>query len=373
MALHCPHVRAGIVRFGLASLVCAAAWALGACDSSSGGAGAGGGGAGGAGGQGPPGMLLGAAGTPMLDCVPTDDAGVPLTGTAGAGGSAPPGTCIDMPHTMPVGRMGIGAATAPDGLIYLIAWHTEVAPTCAVSPLTVYDPGTDSYRSLASPPALISSTPAAAFAAGKLVMIFGDTYLYDPATDRWSQGSRSPRGEVLDALTVAIGDRVYVFGGRDDRETVNEAQTYDPATDQWGPLPSSPTSSGSYNATVAGGKIYLMGPSAVAFDPSTGVWSTLPPLQRPRISPGVAADPGGHVLVFGGFDGDGSVALVESFDPAKGAWGERALMPRPTFLFGVAPACGGSRVFVFGGDAGGFTATPMVQIYGPGDVWTRSL
>jgi len=195
----------------------------------------------------------------------------------------------------------------------------------------------------------------------------------DPATDRWSQGSRSPRGEVLDALTVAIGDRVYVFGGRDDRETVNEAQTYDPATDQWGPLPSSPTSSGSYNATVAGGKIYLMGPSAVAFDPSTGVWSTLPPLQRPRISPGVAADPGGHVLVFGGFDGDGSVALVESFDPAKGAWGERALMPRPTFLFGVAPACGGSRVFVFGGDAGGFTATPMVQIYGPGDVWTRSL
>ena len=227
-------VRAGIVRFGLAFLVCAAAWALGACDSSGGSAAMGSGGAGGAGGRRPQGMLLGAAGAPMLDCLPTDDAGVPLTGTAGAGGSAPPGTCIDLPHPMPVGRMGIGAATAPDGLIYLIAWHTEVDATCAVSPLSVYDPGTDSYRSLASPPVLISSTPAAAFAAGKLVMIFGDTYLYNPVTNRWSQGSRSPRGEVLDALTVTIGNRVYVFGGRDNQETVNEAQTYNPATESVG-------------------------------------------------------------------------------------------------------------------------------------------
>ena len=146
----------------------------------------------------------------------------------------------------------------------------------------------------------------------------------------------------------------------------------DHPSNQWGPLPSSPTTSGSYNATAAGGKIYLAGPSAVAFDPALGTWSTLPALQRPRISPGVAADANGHVLVFGGFDGNGSVALVESFDPATGAWGERAPMPRPTFLFGVAPGCGGSRIFVFGGDAGGFTAAPLVQTYGPGDVWKRS-
>ena len=86
----------------------------------------------------------------------------------------------------------------------------------------------------------------------------------------------------------------------------------------------------------------------------------------------MAADANGHVLVFGGFDGNGSVALVESFDPATGAWGERAPMPRPTFLFGVAPGCGGSRIFVFGGDAGGFTAAPLVQTYGPGDVWKQS-
>jgi hypothetical protein len=364
-------VRAGIVPLGLASLVCAAAWALGACDSSSG---AGGMGGGGAGGQRPAGMLLGAAGAQMLDCLPTDDAGVPLTGTAGAGGGAPAGACFDLPpRRMPFGRMGIGAATAPDGLIYLITWHSEVDATCAVSPLAVYDPGNDTYRSLASPPVLVSSTPAAAFAAGKLVMIFGDTYLYDPTTDRWSQGSRSPLGEVLDAVTVGIGDRVYVFGGDDDENTVNQAQTYDPATDEWGPLPPSPTSSGYYNATVAGGKIYMVGPSAVVFDPGSGAWSMLPPPSRLRLSAGVVSDSDGHVLLFGGFDGFEWVPLVESFDPATGAWTGRAPMPRPTFLLGAAAGCGGSRIFVFGGDAGGFKASPLVQIYGPGDVWKRSL
>jgi hypothetical protein len=379
MALHSAGVRAGPLPLAVCLV---SACALAGCGSSSGaqspGTGGASGGASGAGGRAPSGMLLGTAGGPMLDCLPSDK-GAPVTGgAAGASGVAPAAGCVDRPRKMPYGRMGIGAATAPDGLVYLISWRSATGPDCVVSPINVYDPGNDTYRALASPPIPVGTLPPAAFAAGKLVMIFGDTYLYDPATNSWSQGRTSPRGQVLDAVTVTLGDRVYVFGGRDDDTTVNEAQIYDPATDQWEALPSSPTNSGGYSGAAVGGKIYLLGPTAVVFDPNLGpapgTWTTLPRPSRPRINAGVAGEAGGKVLLIGGFDGLVKIEVVEAFDPATGSWSDRAaLMPRPTFLSGVAPACAGSRIFVFGGDGAGLGASnDFVQVYGPGDAWTLS-
>lgn len=348
----------------------AACLALSACGGSGGGAAAGAGGSGGAGGRGPVGALLGRAGGAMLPCVPTNDAGVTVTGTAGAGGSGAPGACVSKPSRMPVGRMGIAAATAPDGLIYMVTWHAETDPSCPTSPLSVYDPGTGSDRVLASPPIAVSTVPAAAFAAGKLVMIFGGTYLYDPVTDVWTQGSNAPSGEIVDALTVALDDCVYVFGGPDD-VTANLAHVYDPATDQWTPLPPSPTSH-SYGAAVVAGKIYVVGLTSVVFDPALATWTDIPSPSQLRINPGVIGDGAGQLLVMGGFDAGGKVASVERFDPITGIWGFRKSMPTATFLAGVAPGCDGSRIFVFGGDNGNFIASTKIQIYGPGDVWTIS-
>ena len=295
-------------------LVCLA---LAACGGSGGGAAAGAGGSGGAGGRGPVGALLGRAGGAMLPCVPTNDAGVTVTGTAGAGGSGAPGACLDRPRRMPVGRMGIAAATAPDGLIYMVTWHTETDPSCPTSPLSVYDPGTGSDRVLASPPIAISTAPAAAFAAGKLVLIFGGTYLYDPVTDAWTQGSNAPSGEIVDALTVALDDCVYVIGGQDDL-AANLAHSYDPATDQWTSLPPSPINPSNYGAAAVGGKIYLVGLNAVMFDPALATWTAIPSPSRLRIGPGVIGDADDQLLVMGGFDAGGKLAAVERFDPTTG-------------------------------------------------------
>ena len=61
--------------------------------------------------------------------------------------------------------------------------------------------------------------------------------------------------------------------------------------------------------------------SAELYDPVTGSWSTLAPMQHARVSASAVLLESGLLLVAGGWDGEG-VRTAELYDPATGAWTE---------------------------------------------------
>ncbi|CAK0910907.1 unnamed protein product [Prorocentrum cordatum] len=91
---------------------------------------------------------------------------------------------------------------------------------------------------------------------------------------------------------VAVGGRVYVFGGeRDQRSAFAAAECFDPASSEWERLPPMPTPRAGCAAAAAGGKIYVCGGLVVAwqvlnvvecFCPATRRWRRVPPMPTPR-------------------------------------------------------------------------------------------
>jgi N-acetylneuraminic acid mutarotase len=88
-------------------------------------------------------------------------------------------------------------------------------------------------------------------------------YVYDPATDAWTQVAAMPRAvSHISSSTFVMGGRIIVAGG----ETAHNAATstvfaYDPATDQWTSLTSLPAPRFSGVAAAIGDLIYFTGGS----------------------------------------------------------------------------------------------------------------
>mmetsp|Transcript_10527 Transcript_10527/g.14599 ORF Transcript_10527/g.14599 Transcript_10527/m.14599 type:complete len:179 (+) Transcript_10527:149-685(+) len=113
-------------------------------------------------------------------------------------------------------------------------------------------------------------------------------------TGRWSFGSDHPE-ETLDHAGVVIGGKLYAIGGKRMLNTheafhVATAFVYDPEEDKWQKLPDRPGPAVENAAvTQLDGKVIVAGGSTEAFtgsiklaheyDPNTGNWSTLPPMQ----------------------------------------------------------------------------------------------
>mmetsp|Transcript_10526 Transcript_10526/g.14596 ORF Transcript_10526/g.14596 Transcript_10526/m.14596 type:complete len:337 (+) Transcript_10526:149-1159(+) len=154
-------------------------------------------------------------------------------------------------------------------------------------------------------------------------------------TGRWSFGSDHPE-ETLDHAGVVIGGKLYAIGGKRMLNTheafhVATAFVYDPEEDKWQKLPDRPGPAVENAAvTQLDGKVIVAGGSTEAFtgsiklaheyDPNTGNWSTLPPMQVAR--GGVTAQSlNGKVYVIGGMDDDStSLSSVESYDPVEKTW-----------------------------------------------------
>jgi N-acetylneuraminic acid mutarotase len=113
-------------------------------------------------------------------------------------------------------------------------------------------------------------------------------------------------------------------------------------------------------ATVADGKIYVVGgliagnqPSASVevFDPESNMWSDAAPLPTPLHHMGVAAYDG-RVYVTGGYDDATWVSDVSDswvYDPAGDSWEPIAPMPGPRVAHEMVTI--GDRLYVVGGDA----------------------
>jgi hypothetical protein len=237
-----------------------------------------------------------------------------------------------------------------------------------------YDPASDTWSTVASLPQGLDHVQGVE--VGGLVYYVGgltgfpgphlDTvYVYDPATDSFTQGSPMPAGRGRGAGGVAVHDgKIYYAGGLHDGAAVPWFDVYDPATDSWTQLVDMPQARDHFHAAVVDGKFYVTGgrnldinattAATDAYDFGVGSWSTgLAPIPTPR-GGFAAAVLGTEILVIGGEGGGNAYATVEAYDTTTDTW--RALSPMPTPRHGIqAATCGGGVYIAAGGtvQAGG--------------------
>lgn len=188
-------------------------------------------------------------------------------------------------------------------------------------------------------------------------------YVYTPGTGRWRRLPDARQERAAHAL-VALGRRLYAFGGRSETGELRSMEVYDPRRRSWAPGrrligPARDHMTG----VAAGGYVYalagrdLAGPgnlrSAERYDPRRGRWHLLPPMSKARGGIASAAVSGGRVVVFGGEEAAGTIAEVEIYEPKAGRW--RALPPMRTPRHGLGGVSLRNRVYAIeGGPQPGF-------------------
>ena len=229
-------------------------------------------------------------------------------------------------------------------------------------PVQVYDPATETWTDGATPPFQMHHFQAVAY-DGKVYVMGAFTegfpdekpiphiYIYDPATDAWSQGPEIPEGRRRGAAGAVVhNNQFYIVAGITNGHLdghVTWLDRYDPATDTWTQLADAPRARDHFHAAVIDGKLYVAGgrrshhaigqvanltESAVdVYDFAADTWTTLDedlPTERAG-SATVAYN--GKLVVIGGEsvrrlpqDGDDGPPTAhfeaEVYDPATGSW-----------------------------------------------------
>ncbi len=218
---------------------------------------------------------------------------------------------------------------------------------------------------------------------------------YDSTTDTWTTVAPIPISPGVRAFGSAVrvpapadggsGSQIYVFGGFDGNSVLNSTWIYDIASDSWSQGANMPAARFGPGVATDGAVIWVIGGFDLSsdwntvwqYDPVSDSWTTgFAPMPIPRgrihgafVPPTIAGGGGGTVHVFaGGFDGQDH----RVYDIAADSWSTAAIMP-----FGVTdpatvynPADG--MIYLAGG--GGFPPRPQghTQIFDPNSgTWTQ--
>jgi hypothetical protein len=180
---------------------------------------------------------------------------------------------------------------------------------------------------------------------------------------------------------VQAGDRFYLFGGRENAQTLD---TYDFAANSWSTSASAPIPFNHFQATEHEGLVWVIGAFETnsfpnedpadqvwAFDPANDLWMQGPeiPEARRRGSAGLVVYDGKFYVVGGNQLGHNGqyVPFLDEFDPETGVWTPLPDAPRARDHFHAAVV--GDELFVVGGrlsggDGGTFAPLiPEVDVY----------
>jgi len=155
----------------------------------------------------------------------------------------------------------------------------------------------------------------------------------DRASSQWRQQASAVKPSARhENGFVAVGERLYLMGGRGDRPL----DMYDPKTGKWTQGAQPPFEIHHFQAVDYEGKLYVIGaltgnwpeeapvPEVLIYDPVADRWSKGPaiPPQRRRGAAGVAVHDGIIYLAGGNRRGhmSGYVAWLDAFDPKTGRW-----------------------------------------------------
>jgi WD40 repeat protein len=208
--------------------------------------------------------------------------------------------------------------------------------------------------------------------------------IYDPGSGTFALASNSmTAGRTFHTATLLGNGKVLLVGGEDavaaTHPTLASAESFDPSTNSFSAIANSlATSRELHTATLAGGKVYLIGgrtgsaagynflSSAEVFDPSTGSFSTsAAALNTARTTHTATLLNNGKVLIAGGFN-SGSLSSAEIFDPAgAGSFTATGTMSTARYLH-TATRLASGNVLLTGGLSGGSIAVSSAEVYAPG-------
>jgi N-acetylneuraminic acid mutarotase len=182
-----------------------------------------------------------------------------------------------------------------------------------------------------------------------------DLFVYDPVTNAWTQKRSMPEGGAQ-GVTGVIESKLYVVTfspGLPDG--VANFFRYDPTADSWSRLPQpKPYFFLGGGGAVIGGKLYLIAPHVLVYDPATNQWNTKGPLPGDLTGAPVALS--GKLYLFGmdtrPFTGHPGIFV---YHPVTDIWTQLPLLT--TLTFSEATDIVASRVFLLNGQ-------PRVEVVG---------
>jgi len=220
-----------------------------------------------------------------------------------------------------------------------------------------YSPATGSWRRLADPPDDVSGAPVAVWTGSEVVAFGGPPEggthgaVYDPQADEWRPVASSVLGTAVSSVTHAnwTGTQVLLVGASGPRGE-RGAALYDPATDRWTGLPDAPEALPEGKAVWTGSELVVVGTDegsgsrapqrlyALALDPATARWRTLPDAPLAARGQALVAWTGSEIVVAGGHDyarasSVGDHRDAAALDPATGTW--RLLPEAPAAFEGI--------------------------------------
>jgi hypothetical protein len=290
------------------------------------------------------------------------------------------------PANLPDSRTEVAATVYQDELLLgggVLSGGGEARPVYA------YDPEADSWRHLTDLPRPGHHLGMAAL-DGRLYVVGGypgslmhahaetdDLWIYDFATAEWTAGPAMPTARGALAV-VAFQGRIHAIGGTVDRAGASVAthEAFDPLTGEWETLAPMNRARDHLGAAVIGDRIYAAagrtgGLSDLtvleAYDPEADAWTRLASMPTGRSGVGVAVLKGKMYVIGGETFGDQRVATyrtVERYDPETDAWDQVPSMPTARHGLG-AGAVGGSIYAVSGGPVVGWTFSAINERYTP--------
>jgi Kelch motif len=181
-------------------------------------------------------------------------------------------------------------------------------------------------------------------------------------------GNMTAQREYPGAARLPDG-RILVVGGYDG-DYLNSAEVFDPTTNSFSPLGAtlSDTRYAPVAASLPDGRVLVAGgydddtaadvASAEVFNPSTGTFSPVGSMTRPREEAGAAALPDGRILVAGGYDNGTTLDSTEIFDPNTNTFSPGPSLPYITYGPAAASLSGG--ILVAGGYDGDYLSPAFV-------------
>lgn len=211
------------------------------------------------------------------------------------------------------GRTDHAAAKLKDGRVLVVGGIRQIVDVWS-TPLTVeaeiFDPTDDSWRATTAPPVHFKWPSAVTLDDGQVLVVgyYNLSFFFDPKTETWRLGSPLIQNRDGQCSAVKLADgRVLVFGGMYDEST----EVYDPSTGAWsavGPMNfhrryTEGTLLKSGKVLVAGGMSKFLNETwatAEVFDPTSGTWSLAESMKAERCRHAASPLPDGGVLVVGG-------------------------------------------------------------------------
>jgi hypothetical protein len=157
-------------------------------------------------------------------------------------------------------------------------------------------------------------------------------FLYDPASDSWSEIAQLPEDDrSYTGASTWTGEELLVWGG-DNNYPARDGWLYTPSTDSWESLPESPGQpTEEPEAVWTGNEFVIWGgyPNhGLMYEPDTESWRVMRPSPQADVVQGHAMVwTGEEVLLWGGHGGPGHSAVPLAYDVATDRWRSGASAP----------------------------------------------